>query len=318
MFGIHRKLKYISKRFQLAANVPLGGLDIKTKMFKSLFPENASLKCIATGFRFTEGPVWFAEGMFLLFSDIPSDKIFKLNSHNKIEIFRQPSSNSNGLTRDTGGRLIICEHRNRRVTRIENDDSLTILADHFNYKKLNSPNDIVVKSDGSIYFTDPPYGIKADQQEQNVQGVYRISPDGAEINLIAADFDRPNGLAFSPDEKKLYIDDSSQLRHIRVFNVESDGSLSDGRIFHSMNIKEKGAPDGMKVDSNGFLFCTGAGGVWVFDPKGNHHGTIITPENPSNCTWGDDDLKSLFITAETSVYKIRVNNPGLPYCYTKP
>lgn len=312
MFGLHRKIKYIKKKFQMAAGLPSGGFESKTKLFRGLFPVNASVKCIATGFRFTEGPVWFAEGNFLLFSDIPSDTIFRLDGDHIVNVFRYPSGNSNGLTRDVQGRLIICEHKNRRVSRIENDGSITILADQFNFKKLNSPNDVVVKSNGSIYFTDPPYGIKPDQQEQNVQGVYRITQNG-KIELAVGDFNRPNGLAFSPEEKKLYINDSSQLRHIRVFNVETDGSLSGGRIFHSMSIKYKGVPDGMKVDSNGFLFCTGPKGVWVFDPDGNHHGTILTPEKPSNCAWGDDDQKSLYITAESSIYKIRVNNAGFHY-----
>jgi gluconolactonase len=168
-----------------------------------------------------------------------------------------------------------------------------------------------VKSDGAIYFTDPSCGIKAHQQEQPVEGVYRISADGKQLSLVCVDFDRPNGLAFSPDEKILYIDDSRR-RHIRAFNVEADGSLSGGSVFHDMNISTPGSPDGMKVDQEGRVYCTGAGGVWVFEPNGEHLGTIIFPEKPSNCAWGDSDWRSLYITAGTSVYKTRVTTPGIP------
>jgi gluconolactonase len=214
------------------------------------------------------------------------------------------------LTRDKEGRLIACEHGNRRVTRTEADGSVTVLAERFRGKRLNSPNDVIVKSDGAIYFTDPSYGINPKEQEQPVQGVYRLSPDTKEITLVADDLARPNGLAFSPDEKKLYIDDSER-RHIRVFAVREDGSLTGGTLFHDMNVATPGAPDGMKVDVAGHVYCTGAGGVWVFDPAGNHLGTIVTPEKPSNCAWGDEDWRTLYITAETSLYKIRVNTAGM-------
>jgi gluconolactonase len=185
------------------------------------------------------------------------------------------------------------------------------LADTFQGKKLNSPNDVVVKSDGAVYFTDPYYGSDPCRQEQAFQGVYRLSPRG-EISLAAADFARPNGLAFSPDENKLYIDDSERL-HIRVFDVRDDGSLAGGSVFHDMNISTPGAPDGMKVDVEGRVYCTGARGVWVFDPVGNHLGTIVTPEKPSNCAWGGDDWRILYITANTSVYAIRVRIPGIQF-----
>jgi gluconolactonase len=287
-----------------------GHFDTKCQAFKSLFPKNATVERVATGFEFTEGPIWLAEENCLLFSDILANKIFKLAPNSEVTVFRDPSFNSNGLTRDKQGRLIACEHGMRRVTRTEKDGSITVLAEKFQGKKLNSPNDIVVKSDGSIYFTDPPYGIKPEQQEQPIQGVYRLSPDGKEIIVVADDFDKPNGLAFSPDEKKLYIDDSER-RHIRVFDVQADGKLANSCIFYKINGKKPGLPDGMKVDVQGHIYCTGAGGVWVFDSEGNHLGTIVTPEVPANCAWGDDDLQSLYITAGTSVYKIRVNIPGI-------
>lgn len=254
--------------------------------------------------KFTEGPVWSTRGT-LLFSDIPENTIWEVG--NKKKVFRNPSGNSNGLTLDLQGRLIACEHSTRRVTRTEKDGTLTVLADSYNGKKLNSPNDVVVKSDGTIYFTDPPYGIGADQQEQDCQGVYRIKTDGT-LELLVKDFDRPNGLCFSPDEKKLYIADSSNLKHVRVFDVRKDGTLTGGKVF--ANLKGDGVPDGMKVDVKGNLYVTGPGGVWIFDPNGKQTGLIPTPDNPSNCAWGGSDGKTLYMTAVTCVYKTRLDTGG--------
>lgn len=279
---------------------------------KRLFFRGSEIERVASGFAFTEGPVWIAEEQCLLFSDVPANKIMKLSRGDRIEVFRHPSGNSNGLTRDRESRLVVCEQGNRRVTRTENDGSITVVADIFRGKKLNSPNDVVVKSDGGIYFTDPHYGIEPCQREQPVQGVYFLPPDGNELKLVAEDFEMPNGLVFSPDEKELYVDDSSLgRRHVRVFQVECDGTLSGGHLFHDMSIRQPGNPDGMKVDTCGNIYCAGAGGVWVFDPEGCHLGTIKTPEIPSNCAWGDEDLQSLYITARTSVYRVRVNIPGV-------
>lgn len=288
-----------------------GCLDAKSQEFKTLFPKEVKLERVATGFEFTEGPIWFTQEKYLLFSDIPGNKIWKLAPDGQAIAFRDPSYNSNGLTLDKQGRLITCEHGTRRVTRTENDGSITVLADKFQGKKLNSPNDVIVKSDGSIYFSDPPYGIQPEQQEQPIQGVYRLSPDGRELSVVADDFIKPNGLAFSPDETKLYIDDSER-RHIRVFDVQSDGTLGRARIFYDMKVDKPGLPDGMKVDVKGHIYCAGGGGIWVFDPQGNHLGTIVTPEVPTNCAWGDEDLQTLYITAGSSIYKIRVNIPGIP------
>jgi gluconolactonase len=299
MFPIRKWLKpYLSESI-LQANSP---------QFKKLFPKNVKLEKVATGFQFTEGPIWIAQEKCLLFSDIPANRIYRLKN-NQVTIFKEPSHNSNGLTRDLQGRLIACEHGERRVTRLETDGSLTILASMFQGKKLNSPNDVVVKSDGYIYFTDPPYGIRPEQQEQALQGVYRLSPDGQEIILLVADFIKPNGLAFSPDESKLYVDDS-EAKHIRVFDVLTNGTLDRGRVFYDMKTEKKGLPDGMKIDREGNIFCTGGGGVWVFSPEGEHLGTILTPEIPANCAWGDSDRCSLYITAQTSLYKIRLLIPG--------
>jgi gluconolactonase len=263
---------------------------------------------LATGFQFTEGPIWISDG-YLLFSDIPADRIFKWSNASGVEIWREPSGQSNGLTIDLEGRLIACEHGNRRVSRMEPDGTVVPLAERYRGKRLNSPNDVVVKSDGTIYFTDPPYGVEPEEREQPCNGVYRILPDGT-LELLVDDFDRPNGLAFSPDESVLYIDDSPR-RHVRAFDVRSDGTLYNSRIIADMDHPQPGSPDGMKIDQEGHLYVTGATGVWVFEPNGLLLGVIVPPERPANCAWGDEDRKSLYITARTSLYRIRVNVPGL-------
>jgi sugar lactone lactonase YvrE len=261
---------------------------------------------VAQGFQFTEGPVWTPWNT-LLFSDIPANRIYELASSKKVKIYREPSGNANGLTFDHQGRLIACEHSNRRVSRTEKDGSVTVLADRYQGKRLNSPNDVVVKSDGSIYFTDPTYGIKKEEQELGFQGVYRISPQG-KLELLVSDFKMPNGLCFSPDEKRLYVADSSELAHIRVFDVTSDGKLVNGRVFAKTS--GPGGPDGMKVDMKGNLYVAGPGGVWIFDTNGVHTDIIKTPEVPANLAWGDEDGRTLYITARTSIYKVRLDVGG--------
>jgi gluconolactonase len=276
---------------------------------------------LATGFVFTEGPVWIAERGVLLFSDIPANRLYEVTTAGAVRVIREPSGNANGCTRDGQGRLVTCEHGHRRVSRTERDGSLRTLADRFEGKRLNSPNDVVVSSDGAVYFTDPPYGIQLEEQELPVRGVYRLAPESRDLQLVADDFDRPNGLAFSPLEDRMYIDDSSESRrHVRVFDVGPEGELQNGRIFRDMNVSAKGNPDGMKVDVQGNLYCAGPGGVWVLNPDGKHLGTIVTPELPANCAWGADDLRSLYITARKSVYRIRCAIPGLPVgsCGGKP
>jgi gluconolactonase len=291
--------RWIKKRL-----LAVGPLEARSGSFASLFPKDASLERVATGFRFTEGLVWLAEETCLLFSDVPGNQILKLKPNGEVVTFRQPSGNANGLAQDREGRLIACEPSNRRVTRTEKDGSTTLLVDQFQGKKLNGPNDVVVQLDGALYFTDPSYGIKPDQQEQPIQGVYRLSPDGKQLTIVASDFEKPNGLAFSPDEKKLYVGDS-QRRHIRVFDVREDGTLSKSRIFCDMSTRARGSPNGMKVDACGHIYCAGPRGVWIFDAEGNYLGTIVTPETAANCAWGDDDRRSLYITAVNSIYKIR-------------
>ncbi len=264
---------------------------------------------LATGFQFTEGPVWMPEG-YLLFSDIPANRIYKWSEAGGIEVWREPTGQSNGLTLDRRNRLVACEHSNRRVSRIESDGTVVCLADRHEGGRLNSPNDVVVRSDGVIYFTDPPYGIEPEQKEQAFNGVYRITP-GGEPEIVAEDFERPNGLAFSPDESVLYIDDSAH-RHVRAFDVRPDGTLTKSRVLASMDHPQPGSPDGMKVDSKGHLYVAGATGVWVFEPDGTRLGVIVPPERPSNCAWGDEDRRTLYITAQASLYRIRVRVPGIP------
>jgi gluconolactonase len=282
-------------------------LEAASPAFWKLIDKDARLEKAADGFQFTEGPVWNSAG-FLLFSDIPANQIVKFVPGAAPTAFRTSSGNSNGLTYDRAGRLLACEHSNRRVTRQEADGSLTVLASSYDGKKLNSPNDIVVRSDGTIYFSDPPYGIREEQKELPFQGVYKISPEG-KLTLLAQDFDRPNGIALSPDEKTLYVDDSARL-HVRAFDVAPDGSISHGRILAELKSARQGVPDGMKVDRKGNLYVTGPGGVWVFDKRGKHLGTILMAELPANCGWGDADYRTLYLTARTGLYRIRLKIPG--------
>ncbi len=263
---------------------------------------------LADGFKFTEGPVWHPDG-FLVFSDIPASTLYRYDPASGISVFRTPSGNANGNTRDAQGRLISCEHGNRRVSRTELDGTVTAVAETYDGKRLNSPNDVVLRSDGTIYFTDPPYGITDDQIEQPYNAVFRLHPDGT-LAHAATDFDRPNGLAFSPDESILYVSDSRR-RHVRAFAVNADGSLGPGRLFADMDHPQPGSPDGMKADSQGNLYVTGATGVWVFDPAGACLGVIVTPQRPANLAWGDDG-HALYITAQTALYRIRTFVPGAP------
>ncbi len=276
----------------------------------SIVSETSEVKRIATGFQFTEGPVWSADKSFLLFSDIPANKILKWSPDGGVSVFREPSGNSNGLTYDTEDRLIICEHGNRRISRIEKDGAHTVLADRFHGKRLNSPNDVVVRSDGMIFFTDPPYGITPEEKELPFNGAFRLDPDSRELTLLAEDFDRPNGLAFSPSERILYIADSPR-RHIRAFEVNAEGRLSNSSLFAEIRSEEPGNPDGMKVDVEGNLYVAAAGGIWIFTPNGERLGIIRTPERPANCAWGCNDWRTLFITARESLYSIRLNVPGI-------
>ena len=291
-------------------------LEIQAEVYgdgiRQFVAEGTTLEQIATGFGFTEGPIWC--GDYLLFSDIPQNRIVRWQMRSEgpeVTTFRSPSGNSNGLTLDKSGRLIACEHSTRRVTRTEVDGTVSVLAERYDGRRLNSPNDVVVRSDGSVYFTDPPYGLgeTAAWKEIPFNGVYRITPDG-ELVLLVDDFDRPNGLAFSPDEAILYVNDTVR-RHIRAFDVSAEGDISNGRVFIEMQSPKDGVPDGMKVDQEGNVYCTGPGGIWIMDPDGKQLGSIILPELPANLAWGDPDWQTLYITARTSVYRLRLDTPGI-------
>jgi gluconolactonase len=276
----------------------------------------APIERIATGFEFTEGPLWDRRAGRLLFTDLAGDVIRQWTQEGGARDVRRPSGKANGLAHDRNGRLIACEHVGRRVTRTERDGRVVVLASEHAGKPLNSPNDVVVKSDGTIYFTDPSYGLMdyygiARPQDLDFQGVYRISPNGR-LDLLIDDFSAPNGLAFSIDESRLYVDDTEQ-GHVRAFEVRADGTLGRGCIFFEYPgapPAAEGAPDGMKVDERGNLYATGPGGVWVVDASGAPLGLIELPESPSNLNWGDADRRTLFVTARTSVYRVRTRVEG--------
>jgi gluconolactonase len=256
---------------------------------------------IADGLGFTEGPVW--RNGALLFSDIPNSRIYE-HRNGELRVHREPSGQANGLTLASDGALVACEHENRRVS-VERGGVVSGIATHFEGKRLNSPNDVVVRADGRIFFTDPPYGIREDQRELPFNGVYMIAPDGL-LALLVDDFDRPNGLALSPDERVLYVADTNR-RHVRAFDVAADGSLSHGRVF--AETRDDGRPDGMKVDHEGRLYVS-ATGVQVFAADGAMLGSIECPQMPANCAWGDDG-GVLYITARTAVYRTRISTIGI-------
>jgi gluconolactonase len=270
---------------------------------------------IATGCLFTEGPVWHPQGEYLLWSDMPGDHLRRWSKLDGVTTFRKPCNKSNGLTWDRQGRLLACEHASSQVTRTEADGRITPVATHYEGKQLNSPNDIVCAEDGGIYFTDPPYGraefygVKRDQ-ELSFQGVYRVGADPRAPVLLVDDFDRPNGLCFSLDGRRLFINDTAR-QHIRVFDVLPNGTLAGGTLWAETRGEGKGAPDGMKLDSAGNVYCCGPGGIHVFSPEAVDLGVIKVPEYTANFAWGEGDLRALFITASTSVYKIRTVIPGL-------
>ncbi len=257
---------------------------------------------VASGLVFTEGPVWHPEG-YLLFSDINASRIYRWHD-GALSVYREPSGQSNGLTLDPEMHLVACEHENRRVSR-EVDGTVRPLATDHDGKRLNSPNDVVTRSDGRIFFTDPPYGITEDQRELPYNGVFTIGPDG-DLSLLATDFDRPNGLAFSPDERTLYVADTNR-HHVRAFDVAADGELTSGRVFAATS--DDGRPDGMKVDRDGRLWVCAAG-IEVFDAGGRRLGSIDLPQRPANCAWGEHG-STLFVCARTAVYRMRTLVSGI-------
>ena len=269
---------------------------------------------VLTGFEFLEGPAWHRERQELVFSDIIGDALYRWQLGGKPRLLRQPSHMANGNCWDTEGRLLTCEHATSRVSRSDLGGNYEILVSHFEGRELNSPNDIVVKRDGNLYFTDPnsgrgeKYGV-ARPQELGFQGVYRFDPDSSVLTLLVNDFAKPNGLCFSPDESLLFINDTDR-QHIRVFDVRHDGTIGNDRVWAETGGELPGVADGMKVDSAGHLYCCGSGGIHVFDPDGGRMGIITTPEVAANFTWGGDQLTDLYVTATHSLYRVRVRVPG--------
>jgi gluconolactonase len=297
-----------------------GLYEVFDKRFKSLMIGIAHLDKLAEGCIWAEGPVWFADGGYLLWSDIPNNRMLRWTAETGVSTFRAESNNSNGNTRDRQGRLVTCEHLTRRVTRTEPDGSITVIADKYKGKRLNSPNDVVVKSDDSIWFTDPSYGILTEfegsrsEQEQGGCYVYRVDPRTGEIATVVEDFVKPNGLAFSPDEKILYVADSAASHdpnaphHIRAFDVVDGKKLTNSRVF--CDIKGGSIPDGFRVDVNGNVW-TSADGVECYAPDGTLLGRIRVPEIVANVTFGGKRRNRLFITATTSLYAVYVNTTGV-------
>jgi gluconolactonase len=274
-----------------------------------LVSSNATLEKLATGMKFTEGPVWFEEeGGYLVFSDIPANELKCWSAAEGLSTFRTPSHNANGNTRDLDGLLISCEHGSRQVTRTRADGAVEVVAESFEGKRFNSPNDAVVKSDGTIWFTDPPYGLSdRTQKELDKHYVFRMNADGAGLTVVVDDFDMPNGLCFSPDEKKLYIADSGKPHHIRVFDVQADGTLRGGEVFC---VIDKGVPDGIRCDSHGNIWSSAGDGVQIFGPDGSLVGRIAVPEAPANLCFGGPDGTTLFMTSRTSLYAIETQARG--------
>lgn len=328
-----------------AESVPLDSTAVKLDRLDptidQIVPKDAKLERLATGFTWVEGPVWIDGSLY--FADIPSNSIRKWTPGSGVTMFLTPSgykgtapyggpeSGSNGMTLDAQGRLTAAGHAQRDVYRLESlspTAQITILADGYQRKKLNSPNDLVYRSDGSLYFTDPPYGLRTQkdtdaEKELKVNGVYRI-PDAlkqksdtqsarSELQLLISDLPRPNGIAFSPDEKFLYVNNSEPKKIWMRYRVQPDGSLTDAKLFYDATSDARpGAPDGMKVDETGNVYSTGPGGIWIFSPEGKPLGTIVMPEKSANVAWGGPDRKTLYITASTSIYRIHLMIAGAP------
>lgn len=296
-------------------------VDVLDPRFYRQVNGNARLEKLATGFRWAEGPAYFPAGRYLVFSDIPNDRMIRFDeTTGRTSVFRHPAGYSNGNTVDRAGRLVSCEHGNRRVTRTEHDGSVTVIADSFDGRRLNSPNDVVVKSDDTIWFTDPPYGIDSDyeghrsESEIGSNDVYRVDPATGDIRRMTDDFVCPNGLAFSADEKTLYIADTGQShvengpRHIRAFSVADDGTLSGGAVFATCT---NGVFDGFRLDTEGRIWTSAADGVHVYDPDGTMIGRVRVPEVVANVCFGGPKLNRLYMCGTTSLYAVVVMGNGL-------
>ena len=299
-------------------------VNVKSESLAELIDRDAQVERVATGFTFTEGPIWNQKGAFLLFSDMPADVRRRWSERDGVQEVMRPSNKCNGMVYDAEGNLLVCEHVTSSLVRERPDGTRETLATHYQGKELNSPNDVMTRSDGTIYFSDPIYGRVPGfglerEQDLSFQGVYRIPPGGGDPELVVAEdeFEQPNGLCFSPDESLLYINDTPRAL-IRVYDVQPDGTLSNGRLFFEgigSGVIEEGIPDGMKCDERGNIWVTGPGGVWVISPEGEHLGVVEVPENVGNLTWGGSDGKTLYMPSSTSLYRVptKVASAQLPY-----
>lgn len=284
------------------------GLEKFRDGFGEVVAADARPEPIADGLEFTEGPVWMPHEGCLIFSDIPGDTLYRWSEADGLDVFRHPSRHANGNTVDLEGRLLTCEHGSRRLTRTEEDGTVATLASTYEGGRLNSPNDVVVKSDGTIWFTDPPYGIEPKLSEQPANYVFRLDPGGDEPVAVTGEFSMPNGLCFSPDERLLYVADSDlDLHHIHVARVEPDNTLAERTIFADI---APGVPDGIRCDTEGRVYSTAEDGVQVFTPKGELLGKIHTPQTAANCAFGGPEFRTLFITATSQVWRIRLEATG--------
>jgi gluconolactonase len=299
-------------------------ITVKSDKLSELIDPNAEVERVATGFTFTEGPIWNARDDSLLFSDMPGDVRRRWSERDGVEEIMKPSNKCNGMVYDADGNLLVCEHVTSSLVRERPDGTRETIATHHQGKELNSPNDVITRSDGTIYFSDPSYGrmpgfgLERDQH-LSFQGVYRIPPGGGDPELVVAEgeFEQPNGLCFSPDESLMYINDTPRAL-IRVYDVQADGTLTNGRLFFEgigSGVIEEGIPDGMKCDERGDIWVTGPGGVWVISPSGEHLGVVEVPENVGNLTWGGSDGGTLYMPSSTSLYRVatKVGSARLPY-----
>jgi gluconolactonase len=296
-------------------------VDVKSEKLFDLVDREARVEKLATGFTFTEGPIWNKAGRYLLFSDMPADIRRRWSEDGGVVEVANPSNKGNGMTYDADRRLLVCEHVTSSLVRMDPDGAGSgreVLASHYEGKELNSPNDVIVADDGSIYFSDPWYGRMPvfgveRERELGFQGVYRLEAGGGgEPQLLVDDFEQPNGLCFSPDESLLYINDTPRA-HIRVFDRRPDGTIANGRMFFDnigSGVIEEGIPDGMKCDERGNVYVTGPDGVWVITPEGEHLGVLEVPENVGNLNWGGDDWSELYMPSSTSLYRIRMKVAG--------
>jgi gluconolactonase len=299
-------------------------VDVKSEAIHELVEEGTEVERVATGFTFTEGPIWSSREECLYFSDMPGDIRRRWSEDGGVVEIRNPSNKCNGMVYDAEGNLLVCEHVTSSLVRETPDGRRETVASHYKGKELNSPNDVITRSDGTIYFSDPWYGRMPvfgveRERELGFQGVYKIAPGGGEPELVVErdEYEQPNGICFSPDESLLYINDTPRA-YIKVYDVNADGTLSNGRMFFKgigSGVIEEGIPDGMKCDERGNIWVTGPGGVWVISAAGEHLGVIQVPENTGNLTWGDEDWHTLYVPSSTSLYRLRtkVGPAPLPY-----